>query len=87
LGEVVRSTRFAARTICGKATSGEANFRRSQICGEAKSFGHGSMCRIYNIAVDSARRAGLKKLAKKLAIAAPGPYARVIIGFGSAADG
>jgi hypothetical protein len=45
------------------------------------------MCRIYNIAVDSARRAGLKKLAKKLAIAAPGPYARVIIGFGSAADG
>jgi hypothetical protein len=88
LGEVIRFDAICSKAYCGKATSGEANFSgAARFRGEAKSFGRSSMCRIYNIAVDSARRAESKKLAKKLAIAAPGPYARVIIGFGSAADG
>jgi hypothetical protein len=57
-------------------------FRHSQFRGEAKSFGRSSICNIYNIVVTFARRAGLKKLA----IPASSPYARAIIGFGSAAD-
>jgi hypothetical protein len=65
----------------------EASFRRSQFRGEAKSFGRSSIRRIYNIAVDSARRAEQdEQNLKRLAIAAPSPYARAIIGFGLAAD-
>jgi hypothetical protein len=69
--------------ICGDANSWPSRFSgAANFAARPKSFGRSSICRIYNIAVDSARRAELKKLA----IAAPSPYARVIIGLGSAAD-
>jgi len=60
----------------------EASFRRSQFRGEAKSFGRSSIRSIYNIAVDSARRAEFEKTG----YCGAEPLCSRIIGFGLAAD-